>query len=160
MVPLYNVFMGKSSLVAHSYTAQKLSLRRYSRNVFSITILALLCPENYFGFVFLFDFCGFSTILALLFPENYFGSVCLFEFCDFLTILALLCPENYFGFVCLFGFCGFSTILALLCPENYFGFVFLFCFCGLLHEGPDLKLFILVGWDRSFRLLLGPPGLN
>ena len=26
--------------------------------------------------------------------------------------------------------------------------------------GPDLKLFILVGWDRSFRLLLGPPGLN
>ena len=26
--------------------------------------------------------------------------------------------------------------------------------------GPDLKLFILVGLDRSFRLLLGPPGLN
>ena len=26
--------------------------------------------------------------------------------------------------------------------------------------GPDLKLSILVGWDRSFRLLLGPPGLN
>ena len=26
--------------------------------------------------------------------------------------------------------------------------------------GPDLKLFILVGWDRSFRLLLCPPGLN
>ena len=25
---------------------------------------------------------------------------------------------------------------------------------------PDIKLFILVGWDRSFRLLLGPPGLN
>ena len=24
----------------------------------------------------------------------------------------------------------------------------------------DLKLFILVGWDQSFRLLLGPPGLN
>ena len=24
-----------------------------------------------------------------------------------------------------------------------------------LHDGPDLKLFILVGWDRSFRLLLG-----
>ena len=24
----------------------------------------------------------------------------------------------------------------------------------------DLKLFILVGCDRSFRLLLGPPGLN
>ena len=24
----------------------------------------------------------------------------------------------------------------------------------------NLKLFILVGWDRSFRLLLGPPGLN
>ena len=24
-------------------------------------------------------------------------------------------------------------------------------------NGPDLKLFILVGWDRSFRLLLGPP---
>ena len=29
-----------------------------------------------------------------------------------------------------------------------------------LHDGPDLKLFILVGWDRSFRLLLCPPGLN
>ena len=29
-----------------------------------------------------------------------------------------------------------------------------------LHDGPDLKLFISVGWDRSFRLLLGPPGLN
>ena len=29
-----------------------------------------------------------------------------------------------------------------------------------LNDGPDLKLFILVGWDRSFRLLLGPPGLN
>ena len=29
-----------------------------------------------------------------------------------------------------------------------------------LHDGPDVKLFILVGWDRSFRLLLGPPGLN
>ena len=27
-------------------------------------------------------------------------------------------------------------------------------------DGPDLKLFILVGCDRSFRLLLGPPGLN
>ena len=24
----------------------------------------------------------------------------------------------------------------------------------------DLKLFILGGWDRSFCLLLGPPGLN
>ena len=29
-----------------------------------------------------------------------------------------------------------------------------------LHDGPDLKQFILVGWDRSFRLLLGPSGLN
>ena len=29
-----------------------------------------------------------------------------------------------------------------------------------LHNGPDLKLFILVVWDRSFRLLLGPPGFN
>ena len=29
-----------------------------------------------------------------------------------------------------------------------------------LHDCPDLKLFILVGWDRSFCLLLGPPGLN
>ena len=29
-----------------------------------------------------------------------------------------------------------------------------------LHDGPDLKLFILVDKDRSFRLLLGPPGLN
>ena len=28
-------------------------------------------------------------------------------------------------------------------------------------DGPDLKLFILVGWGRSFFcLLLGPPGLN
>ena len=25
---------------------------------------------------------------------------------------------------------------------------------------PDQKLFILVSWDRSFRLLLGPLGLN
>ena len=29
-----------------------------------------------------------------------------------------------------------------------------------LHDGPDLKLFILVGWERSFRLLLGTSGLN
>ena len=29
-----------------------------------------------------------------------------------------------------------------------------------LHDGPDLKLFILVGWDLSLRLLLGQPGLN
>ena len=29
-----------------------------------------------------------------------------------------------------------------------------------LDDGPDLKLFILVGCDRSFRLLLGPLGLN
>ena len=29
-----------------------------------------------------------------------------------------------------------------------------------LHDGPDLKLFILVAWDRSFRQFLGPPGLN
>ena len=28
------------------------------------------------------------------------------------------------------------------------------------YDGPDLKLFILVGWDRSFRLLLAPLGLN
>ena len=28
------------------------------------------------------------------------------------------------------------------------------------YDGPDIKLFILVGWDRSYRLLLGPPGLN
>ena len=28
-----------------------------------------------------------------------------------------------------------------------------------LHDGPDLNLFMFVGWDRSFRLLLGPPGL-
>ena len=25
-----------------------------------------------------------------------------------------------------------------------------------LYDGPDLKLFIFVGWDRSFCLLLGP----
>ena len=30
-----------------------------------------------------------------------------------------------------------------------------------LYDGPNLKVFILVGWDRSFfRLLLDPPGLN
>ena len=29
-----------------------------------------------------------------------------------------------------------------------------------LHDDPDLKVFILVGWDRSFCLLLGPSGLN
>ena len=29
-----------------------------------------------------------------------------------------------------------------------------------LHDGPDLKLFILVCCDRSFRMLLGPPELN
>ena len=27
-----------------------------------------------------------------------------------------------------------------------------------LYDGPDIKLFILVGWDRSIHLLLGPPG--
>ena len=30
----------------------------------------------------------------------------------------------------------------------------------ILYDGRDLQLFILVGWDRSVRLLLGPPGLN
>ena len=30
-----------------------------------------------------------------------------------------------------------------------------------LNDGPDIKLFILVGWGRSFFcLLLGPPGFN
>ena len=29
-----------------------------------------------------------------------------------------------------------------------------------LYDGPDLKLFILVGWDRTLCLLPGPPGLN
>ena len=29
-----------------------------------------------------------------------------------------------------------------------------------LHDGPDLKLFILLGWGPTFRLLLGPKGLN
>ena len=29
-----------------------------------------------------------------------------------------------------------------------------------LYDSPDLKLFILVGLDRSFRLLLGLQGLN
>ena len=28
------------------------------------------------------------------------------------------------------------------------------------YDGPGLKLFTLVGWGRSCRLLLGPPGLN
>ena len=32
---------------------------------------------------------------------------------------------------------------------------------GYLKSGfKDLKLFIYICWDRSFRLLLGPPGLN
>ena len=32
--------------------------------------------------------------------------------------------------------------------------------CTTVDRASDLKLFILVGWDRSFRMLLGPPGLN
>ena len=28
------------------------------------------------------------------------------------------------------------------------------------YDGPDLKLFILVGWGRTSCLLLGPPGSN
>ena len=35
-----------------------------------------------------------------------------------------------------------------------------FIFLESMFNGPDLKLFILFGWDRSFCLLLGPPGLN
>ena len=26
-----------------------------------------------------------------------------------------------------------------------------------LYDGPDLKLFVFVGWDRSYSMLLGPP---
>ena len=48
--------------------------------------------------------------------------------------------------------------------QGHFFTIYFIYFLGLtgvrLHDGPDLKLFILVGWDRSFRLLLGPPGLN
>ena len=52
--------------------------------------------------------------------------------------------------------------VSLLCnPENVFERVVFKHLQGVrLHDGPDLKLFILVGWDRNFRLLLGPPGLN
>ena len=49
-------------------------------------------------------------------------------------------------------------------PITVDGYAALFLHAGgsgvRLNDGPDLKLFILVGWDRSFRLLLGPPGLN
>ena len=48
-------------------------------------------------------------------------------------------------------------------PITIDGYAALFNCSGLgvrLHDGHDLKLFILVGLDRSFRLLLGPPGLN
>ena len=52
----------------------------------------------------------------------------------------------------------------LINPITVDGYVALFNLKGglgvRLHDGPDLKLFILVGLDRSFRLLLGPPGLN
>ena len=45
-------------------------------------------------------------------------------------------------------------------PITVDGYATLFRSSVRLHDGPDLKLFILFGWDRSFRLLLGPPGLN
>ena len=45
-------------------------------------------------------------------------------------------------------------------PITVDGYAALFNCTPTRHDGPDLKLFILVGWDRSFRLLLGPPGHN
>ena len=36
----------------------------------------------------------------------------------------------------------------------------LICYSQLQFFVPDLKLFTLVGRDRSFRMLLGPSGLN
>ena len=55
-----------------------------------------------------------------------------------------------------------QSICLVINPITVDGYAALFnCTPGVrLHDGPDLKLFILVGWDRSFRLLLGPPGLN
>ena len=34
------------------------------------------------------------------------------------------------------------------------------CLLVLFCDGPDIKLFILVGWGRASCLLLGPPGSN
>ena len=52
-----------------------------------------------------------------------------------------------------------SACLVII-PITVDGFAALFNCMPVDRDGPDLKLFILVGWDRSFRLLLGPPGLN
>ena len=41
-------------------------------------------------------------------------------------------------------------------PITVDGFAALFN-CTPVDRASDLNLFILVGWDRSFRLLLGPP---
>ena len=58
-----------------------------------------------------------------------------------------------------------QSVCLVINPITVDGYATLFnCTAGRsgvkLHDGPDIKLFILVGWDRSFRLLLGPPGLN
>ena len=45
-------------------------------------------------------------------------------------------------------------------PITVDGYAALFYCTPVDRDGPDLKLFILVGWDRSVRLLLGSPGLN
>ena len=44
-------------------------------------------------------------------------------------------------------------------PNTVDGYATLFN-CTPVDWGSDLKLLNLVGWDRSFRLLLGSPGLN
>ena len=49
----------------------------------------------------------------------------------------------------------FRNMVAIVVPENCF-----VMFCNT-HNGHDLRLFNLVGWDRSFfSFLLGPPRFN
>ena len=52
-----------------------------------------------------------------------------------------------------------STCLVIN-PITVDGYAALFNCTPVDRASDSMKLFILVGWDRSFRLLLGPPGLN
>ena len=45
-------------------------------------------------------------------------------------------------------------------PIKVDGYAALFYCTPVDRASASIKLFILVGWDRSFRLLLGPPVLN
>ena len=45
-------------------------------------------------------------------------------------------------------------------PITVDGYAALFNCTPVNWASDFIKLFILVSWDRSFRLLLGPPGLN